>query len=63
MTSEIADGMVTLWTVECPAIVDGIEGVHIDDLKDTQEEAAAEVERRGAPWTSVKVHVPYSDPK
>jgi len=63
MASEIADGMVTLWTVECPAIVDGVEGVHIDDLKDTQEEAAAEVERRGAPWISVKVQVPYSNPK
>lgn len=55
MSKEVPDGMIVLWTVERPTAT----GVHIYDLKDSQEEAASEVERLGYPWSSVKIAVPY----
>ena len=54
----VPDGMVVLWTIECP---EG-DGLFIDDLLDTQEEAHAEVRRRGAPWRTQRIVVPYRNP-
>jgi hypothetical protein len=56
----VPDGMVELWTIERPAD----DGVLIDDLKQTEREARAEVERRGWPWSTTRIVVPYGgEPK
>lgn len=58
MTNDpVPEGMMEVFTVERPQG----KGVLIDDLKSTAEEADAEVERRGPPWQSVRLVVPYGD--
>jgi hypothetical protein len=55
----IPDGMRFLWTIEKPMN----NGILIDDLKDTQEGAAEEIEKRGSPWTTARIVVPYKAPR
>lgn len=45
--------MRPVWTVERPRG----RGVLIDDLKESEEEALAEVARRGPPWTTARIYV------
>lgn len=54
---KIPDGMIVLWTIERPTDT----GVLIDDFCDTHEEAVAEIERRGAPWITTRIVVPYEE--
>jgi|tagenome__1003787_1003787.scaffolds.fasta_scaffold20966371_5 hypothetical protein len=55
---EVPEGMMEIWTVERP----NGEGVLIDDLRDNEADALTEVERRGPPWSSKRLVVPYQKP-
>lgn len=57
--SDVPDGMVEMWTIEKPV---GTDGVFIDDIVDSEPEALAEVQRRGEPWTTTRLVVPYREP-
>lgn len=58
MTDVMPDGMCTVWTVERP---DDAEGVFIDDLVDTEEEALDIIATKPDwhIWATVKLVVPY----
>lgn len=58
MSAEIPDGMMEVFTIERPT--EG-GGALIDDMRTTREEADEEVARRGAPWRSTRLVVPYGD--
>lgn len=54
----IPDGIVELWTVECS---DGADGIYIDDLRDTEDEALMEIANKEHPeeWSTTKVVCEY----
>lgn len=52
----VPEGMMEIWTIERELF----EGVLIDDIKETKAEAIAEVERRGHPWRTIRLVVPYN---
>lgn len=54
----IPEGMMEIWTIERP-LYGG--RVLIDDIKETKEEAEAEVESRGNPWRTIRLVVPYGE--
>lgn len=57
---EVPEGMVELWTIEKPTIVrSGRLGVLIDDIMETEDEAIAEIAKRGRPWSTRRIVVPY----
>lgn len=57
----IPEGMMEVWTIERPTGQG--RGVLIEDMKTTEAEADAEIARRGWPWRSVRLVVPYNDPE
>lgn len=59
----VPEGMMELWTVERPTILQGVRpGILIDDLMETEDEAIAEIAKRGRPWSTRRIVVPYGKP-
>lgn len=58
----VPEGMMELWTIEKPIFKNGRPGLLIDDVLETEDEAIAELARRGRPWSSRRIVVPYGVP-
>lgn len=58
----VPEGMMELWTIEKPIFKNGRPGLLIDDIKETEDEVIAELARRGRPWSSRRIVVPYRKP-